>query len=198
MRILKRVLVGAVFATVATGSMGLAQTTDQGQQAPMMGPGMMGDHMRGQGMMGPGMMGWGMGSGMMGQCMGPGMMGPGMQGMMNAPMMGMMMGYAPAVSGRLAYVKAELGITDAQQAAWDAYTSAVTTRATGMQDMHTSMMQAMQTGSAVQRLEAHAKAMEKMVADLNALKPATEALYAVLTDEQKKKADVLLVTGCMM
>lgn len=186
-------MVGALLATVATGSMALAQTKDQG---PMMGPGMMGHHMQGQGMMGWGMQG--MGPGMMGQCMGPGMMGPGMQGMMNAPMMGMMMGYGPAVHGRLAYVKAELGISDAQKTAWDGYTSAVEKRATDMQEMHTAMMQAMQTGSAVERMDAHAKAMESMVADLKALKPATEALYAVLTDEQKKKADLLLVTGCMM
>ncbi len=33
-----------------------------------------------------------------------------------------------------------------------------------------------------------------MVDSLKALKPATEALYAVLTDEQKQKADLLLVS----
>ena len=50
-------------------------------------------------------------------------MGRGMMmgmGMMNPAMMGMMMG-GPAVQGRLAYMKAELGITDAQTAAWDGY-----------------------------------------------------------------------------
>jgi len=37
-----------------------------------------------------------------------------------------------------------------------------------------------------------------MVDSLKALKPATEALYGVLTDEQKKKADELLGGGGMM
>ena len=40
--------------------------------------------------------------------------------------------------------------------------------------------------------------MESMVESLKALKPSTEAVYAVLTDEQKKKADQLLGGGCGM
>ena len=176
----------------------------QGQQQMPMG-GMMGQG--GTGMMGqgsPGTMNQGMmGQGMMGGCpmmggMGQGMMmGWGMQGMMNPAMMGMMMG-GPAVQGRLAYVKAELGITDAQTAAWDGYASAVNARVTSMQGMHADMMQAMQTGSAMARMDAHIKAMESMVESLKALKPSTEALYAVLTDEQKQKADQLLGGGCGM
>ena len=63
---------------------------------------------------------------------------------------------------------------------------------------HADMMQAMQTGSAMARMDAHIKAMESMVESLKALKPATEALYAVLTDEQKKKSDQLLGGGCGM
>jgi hypothetical protein len=73
-------------------------------------------------------------------------------------MMGMMMG-GPAVQGRLAYIKAEIGITDAQTAAWDAYVNAVNARVTAMQGMHADMMQAMQTGSAIARLDAQAKAI---------------------------------------
>lgn len=164
------------------GMMGQGGTGMMGQ-GMMMGPGMMN-----QGMMGPGtcsMMG-GMGQGMM--------MG---WGMMNPAMMGMMMG-GPAAQGRLAYMKAELGITDAQTAAWDGYASAVNARVTSMQGMHAAMMQAMQTGTAMTRMDAHIKAMQSMLDSMQALKPATEALYAVLTDEQKQKADLLLVTGCMM
>jgi hypothetical protein len=33
---------------------------------------------------------------------------------------------------------------------------------------------------------------------MQALKPAMNGLYAVLTDEQKQQADLLLTTGCMM
>ena len=116
--------------------------------------------------------------------------GPGMQGMM--------MGSGPMMEGGLAYQKAELGITEDQTAAWDNYVAAVKARGTAMQSMHADMMQAMQTGSAMARMDAHIKAMESMVESLKALKPSTEALYAVLTDEQKKKADQLLGGGCGM
>ena len=161
------------------------------QQMPMMGQG------TGQG----GMMGRGgmMGPGMMSDCsMMSGMMGRGMQGMMGPGMQGMMMGSGPIMEGGLAYQKAELGIAEDQTAAWDNYAAAFKARGTAMQSMHADMMQAMQTGSAMARMDAHIKAMESMVESLKALKPSTEALYAVLTDEQKQKADQLLGGGCGM
>jgi hypothetical protein len=128
------------------------------------------------------------------------MMDPGMHGMMGQGMMGpgMMMGYGPMMEGRLAYLKAELGITEAQTEAWNGYVSAVKARTSTMQSMHTTMMQAMQSGSAVERMQAHTQAMESMVESMKALTPATEALYKVLSDEQKKKADLLLGSGCCM
>ena len=161
------------------------------QQMPMMGQG------TGQG----GMMGRGgmMCPGMMSDCsMVSGMMGRGIQGMMGPGMQGMMMGSGPIMEGGLAYQKAELGIAEDQTAAWDNYAAAFKARGTAMQGMHADMMQAMQTGSAMARMDAHIKSMEAMVESLKALKPATEALYAVLTDEQKKKADQLLGGGCGM
>ena len=60
------------------------------------------------------------------------------------------------------------------------------------------MMKAKESGSALQRLDARIKAMESKVEGLKALKPVTEGLYAVLSDEQKKKADQLLGGGCGM
>jgi LTXXQ motif family protein len=102
------------------------------------------------------------------------------------------------MEGQLAYVKAELGITDAQREAWDAYANAIKSRATTMEGMHTAMIQAMQTGSALERMEARSNAMQIMIESMKAIKPATEALYKALTDEQKKKADLLLGNGCCM
>ncbi len=194
MRMLQKLALASGLAVAAAAFPAMAQ---QGQQQmPMMGQGaggMMGQGaggMMGQG--GPGMMN----QGMMGGCpMMGGMMGSGMHGMMGH---GMMMDSGPMMEGRLAYLKAELAITDAQTAAWESYAAAVRARGTVMQGMHTDMMQAMQTGSAMDRLDAHIKAMESMVESLKALKPTTEALYAVLTDEQKKKADQLLGGGCGM
>ena len=166
-------------------------------QGPQQAQGMMG-YGWGQGMMGPnGMMGWG--------TTGPGtwsngMMGPGMHGMMGYGMMGpgMMMGYGPVMDGQLAYLKAELGITDAQTQAWDDYVKALKDRTATMQSMHASMMQAMQTGTALDRMQIHIQAMQSMLDSMKAIAPATEALYKVLTDDQKKKANLLLGTGCCM
>jgi len=186
----------AVVLLAMTTTVSLAQGQQPGQQMPMMGQGM---GMGGQNMMGMGMMG---GCPTMGGNMG--MMGPGMQGMMGAGMMGqgmgpgMMMGKGSLMEGRLAYLKAELGISDAQAAAWDGYVSAVKARGDAMQSMHATMMQAMQGGTAIDRMNAHTMAMQSMMDSMNALKPATEALYKVLNDDQKKKADVLLGMGCCM
>ena len=177
---IKTTLVAAVLA-IAAGSMALAQ--GQNQPMPMMGQGM--GMMGGCSMMGGGMMG-----GMQGM-MGPGMMGQGM-----GP--GMMMGMGPMVEGRLAYLKAELGITETQAAAWDGYVSAVKARANSMQSMHATMMQAMQSGTAMARMDAHVKHMEAMLNFMKSLRPATDALYKVLSDDQKKKADLLLGMGCCM
>lgn len=196
MTVRKWVIAAALLAAAATGS--LAQGQQPGQHMPMgQGMGMMG---------GCPMMGGNMGMGMMG----PGMqgMGPGMQGMGNMPMgmgmmgqgigPGMMMGMGPMMEGRLAYLKADLGITDAQASAWDGYVSAVKARGDAMQSMHATMMQTMQSGTAMARMDAHAAAMQSMMDSMKSLKPATEALYKVLSDDQKKKADMLLGMGCCM
>lgn len=183
----------ALLAIVAAGSMALAQA----QQMPM-GPGMgmmggcpMYGGMMGIGMTGPGMHGM-MGPGMMGNTpMGMGPMGMGM-----GP--GMMMGPGPMMEARLAYLKAELGITDAQAGAWDEYVKAVKARGDAMGSMHATMMQAMQSGTAMARMDAHTRHMETMLDAMKALKPATETLYKVLSDDQRKKADLLLGMGCCM
>ena len=109
-----------------------------------------------------------------------------------------MMHSVPMMEARLAYIKADLEITEAQTAAWDAYANAVRARHAAKESMHPDMMKAKESGSALERMDARIKAMETMVDSLKTLKPATEALYAVLTDEQKKKADQMLGGRCGM
>jgi hypothetical protein len=58
------------------------------------------------------------------------------------------------------------------------------------------MMDAMQKGSATERMDARITGMEAMVDAMKAAKPATEQLYAVLNDEQKKTADQLIGMDC--
>src|SRR3546814_7437561 len=135
-----------------------------------------------------------------------GMMGGGcptmsMMGMMDQGMMGgqatmgrgAMMG-GPArmgamVDGRLAYLKGALNISDAQMDVWNGYAAAVKGRVDVMQQMHQGMMDATQQGNAPERMDARVKGMEALVDALKAAKHATEKLYAVLDDEQKKIAD---------
>jgi hypothetical protein len=139
---------------------------------------------------------------MQGPMMDRGMMGGGMMGMMR--MMAecpMMMGgdIASHAVGRIAFLKAELSITDAQKAVWDAYAAAIAKNLQGMQATRTTMMKMMEAKSPVERLDNQIAAMEGRVAALKEIKPALAALYAALSDEQKKKADQLLTgMGCMM
>lgn len=166
----RKLLATAVLSTAIMTGAGLARA-QQPQPGMMMGQG---QHM----------MGWPMMGGMMGHM---GTMG-GMMGMMSGPVL----------EGRLAYVKAELGITETQAAAWKSYADAVQGRMTTMLSTHQAMWQTMQSGTAIERMSAHTQAMEAMTESLKALKPATEALYGVLLPDQRRKADLLLSMGCMM
>jgi hypothetical protein len=127
--------------------------------------------------------------------MGGGMMGKGMGG--GRGMMGgrhMQMG---AMSeARLAYIKSALAITDSQTEAWNGYATVVRDHVAKMQEMRAGMMDMMEKGSAVDRMNARVQGMQMMVGAMDAMKPALEKLYGVLTPEQKKVADDLLGMGC--
>jgi hypothetical protein len=169
--------------TIVPASVAQQPDGDQGPQPEM-------------GMMGPGMMG----QGMMGQGMGRG----GMMGMMggSCPMMAMMgrNDAAPTFTdGRIAFIKAELAITDAQNSVWDAYAAALRKNLESMQSMRKTMMSATQPASPVERLDLHISTMDSRLQALKEVKPALAALYAALSEGQKKKADELLTgMGCMM
>jgi hypothetical protein len=177
-------LVAACVTMAIAATPALAQQNDQG--GSMMGQGGPG---QGKGMMQGGMMG-------KANCpkMG-GMMG---QGMMQGGMMGKgMMHSRPMMEAHLAYIKADLEITDSQMDAWNAYADAVRARHAAMEGVHADMMKA-KSGTAVDRLDARIKATETKLESMKAMKPATEGLYNALTDDQKKKADTLLGGGCHM
>lgn len=129
-------------------------------------------------------------------------MGRGMMGMMgDCPMMGMRMGgdTSTFAEGRVAFLKAELAITDAQKAVWETYAAALKKNLQGMQAMHQTMMKTMDAKTPVERLEAHMAAMDSRLASLKEVKAPLAALYASLSAEQKTKADQILTgMGCMM
>lgn len=120
--------------------------------------------------------------------MGHGMMRGGKMGMMHDPAR-----MAAMAEGRLAYLRAMLKITDSQNEAWTAYADAVKARVAAMQEAREKMTNG---ENAIERMDARIERMETMVASLKELKPATEKLYAQLTDDQKKAADQLIGVGC--
>jgi hypothetical protein len=191
------------------------------QNAPMMGGGMKGggqDHMMGGGMSsdemmkGCDMMGGSMENmphamecmshmmdrmshmmSMMHEKMGSDMMG-GPEHMSH--MMSMMHEKASHAGERVASLKTELKITEAQTPAWNKFADALLAAAKStdesMEGMHKQMMQSATT-SLPEKLEHHAKMAAAHVANLNAIKAALDPLYASFSDEQKKLADGLKI-----
>jgi hypothetical protein len=137
----------------------------------------------------------------LGMPMGPrGMMGM-MEMMAGCPMMGMNpQGQGSAFGeGRIAFLKAELNITDTQKTAWDAYAAAIKANLQSMQDMMQTMRAVFDAKTPVERLDAHLTTMEARLKALKDVKPALTKLYEALSADQKKKADELLTgMGCMM
>jgi len=135
---------------------------------------------------------------------GPGMPG-GMAGAGDMPMMGMMrmmmgrdgmsmMGdMARHVEGRLAFLKTELKITDAQLPLWNAVADAMRANAKNMGDMAGGMMGGSQTATLPDKLAMREKMMTTHLEALRKFKAAVDPLYAALSDEQKKTADELLI-----
>jgi hypothetical protein len=137
------------------------------------GPGMPGGSMAGAG----GMMG------MMRMMMGE-------DGMGGMPMMAAMAGH---VEGRLAFLKTELKITDAQLPLWNAVADAIRANAKGMGEMSGGMMGSSQTATLPDKLALREKMMTAHLEALHRLKAAVDPFYAALGDEQKKTADELLM-----
>ncbi len=133
---------------------------------------------------------------MMGGPMTP-MMGMMSQGGMMQMMGGMampMMGAADHIEGRIAFLKTELKITDAQLPQWNAFADVLRASATQMNDMMKHGMAMMQDGmpaSLPQRLDFHENRMAAHLEALRKMKAALLPLYALFSDEQKRSADAL-------
>ncbi|MGH1420168.1 MAG: Spy/CpxP family protein refolding chaperone [Hyphomicrobiaceae bacterium] len=126
------------------------------------------------------------------------------KGMMRGDVMEMMAKNCPMMSGgsakthpadRLAFIKAELAITEVQQTAWNVYAAALEKNLNSMKKMRAGMMKhmkAMKTKSSVEWLSSHISMMEGRLAVLKETKSALEILYHTLNEEQKNKANKLL------
>lgn len=113
------------------------------------------------------------------------------------------------VEARLAYVKTALKITDAQQPQWNAYADAqrklAAEREKKFAEWREKMAERRKEGaegkapqerphpSAIERLDRAGKMHADAIARLNAQAAVIKPLYASLSAEQKKVADVVLV-----
>jgi hypothetical protein len=131
---------------------------------------------------GPGRMmderGWGMWSGGMGW----GMWGRGPDAMLDR------------IEGRLAFIKTELKINETQAPAWQELANAVRTAA----KHHNERMKKLFTGEAQpktlpERLDVQEQFLSARLDEIKQIKGSLKTLYAVLSDEQKKEADTIVI-----
>lgn len=152
--------------------------------------------------------GWGMGYGMRGgPGWGRGMMdgewGMGQRGGMGFGCPMVMFGddgqTETFVDGRIAFLKAELKITDAQEAVWSGYADALKNNLQTMKSMHQLMQSTFEADSLVERLDGRIAAMETRLNALKEMQPAIAKLHDALDESQRTNAEELLtVMSCMM
>ena len=136
-----------------------------------------------------------------------GMMGGGMMNMMGGrmPMMDMMqmmmrhsgggmdgMATIDHVEGRIAFLRTELKITDAQTSAWNAVADALRANAKSLGEVRASMMAGAAPQTLLDRLTMQEKWLAARLEGTRAIKSALTNLDSSLSDEQKKTADELL------
>jgi hypothetical protein len=98
------------------------------------------------------------------------------------------------IEGRLAFMKTEIKITEAQTAAWNGFADAVRTAA----KQHNERMKAVFAGeqrskSLPERVEAQEQFMSIRLEQIRQIKASLKSLYEVLSDEQKKEADEMAI-----
>ena len=122
----------------------------------------------------------------MGMMQAIGMMGRGMGGMATID----------RVEGRIAFLRAELKITDTQADAWNTFADALRTNARKLAEVRASMMPKPGDGQPASTLSARLDQQEQWLAarldGTKAMKSAFVKLNEVLSDEQRKTANDLL------
>jgi LTXXQ motif family protein len=97
------------------------------------------------------------------------------------------------LEGHIAFLKAELKITEPQQKAWDEFADALRTNAKTLAAAPNPMMGAMDPKlSAGARLDQQEKLLTLQMEALKRSRAALEPLSVVLADEQKKRLDELI------
>jgi hypothetical protein len=174
-RAMKRLMLATVLMVAATGA-ALAQAPAPAQPTPpATQPGVGGMPM--MNMMGSIPM-----TNMMGMMQMMRMMGPGMAGIDH-------------VEGRIAFLRTELKITDAQTSAWNVFADALRTNAKKLGEARGSMMAGagqQQAPTMTERLDLQERWLLARLESTRTIKSAFTSLYGTLSDDQKKTANELL------
>ena len=96
------------------------------------------------------------------------------------------------VEGRIAYLKAELKITDAQAAPWNAFADTMRADASAMKAMHEGMGKAPMPTTMPDRMAARRKMMSEHMAMMDRSEASMKALYAALSTGQQTTFDQLM------
>jgi hypothetical protein len=116
-------------------------------------------------------------------------------GMMQGPRWGMWRGQGPdwmldRVEGRLAFIKAELKITEAQLSAWNDLAAQIRTAAKHHNERMRTMLSGTDNVSTLPaRIEAHEQFMTTRLEEIKQIKGTLNKLYDILATEQKREAD---------
>jgi hypothetical protein len=126
-----------------------------------------------------------------------GMMGQGGSGMSDMGMHGMdMRGMATVdrVEGRIAFLRAELKITDAQAKVWDQFAQSLRDNAKRLADVRAAVAKSAGASmpTLVQRLDSQDRWLAARLEGVRAIRITSDHLYTALSADQKKTADELL------
>jgi len=101
------------------------------------------------------------------------------------------------VEGRIAYLRAELKITDASTAStapWNAFADAMRADAAAMKAVHEGMAKDGMPGSLPERLATQQKTMSAHMGMLERMEAGAEPLYAALSGEQRTLLDQMMAS----
>ena len=102
------------------------------------------------------------------------------------------------IEGRLAFLKVELAITDAQSAVWETFADTLRAQVAETKALRESRSRDRNDRprlNAVERLERAEQRLSRALANQRQLKTTIEPLYAALSEDQKRVADKLLRFG---
>ena len=99
---------------------------------------------------------------------------------------------AENVESLIAHIKTELNLTSSQTPQWAAFADTLRADASAMKAMHDTMMKGGMPMTTPERMASHRKMMSERMAMMDRSDSRTSALYAVLSDDQRKVFDQLM------